>query len=214
MPDTLDPVPALRIRPWPDPVIDTLGHDPRSLYVETFWLPTLGPTTLLLIRHLAQRFDERDDDQAFDLPIAATAHALGLGPREGRNSPLFRSLERLVQFDLAYAHTDGTMAVRRNVPPVNRRHTRRLPAHLQAVHEGWLARSAGPRQVAERRARRAAFMLAELGTDVDLVERSLHHLGFQPGVCREAAMWAATRHHEMTRQLAAEARHPSTLDAA
>lgn len=25
---------ALVIRPWPDPVIDVLGHDPRSPYVE------------------------------------------------------------------------------------------------------------------------------------------------------------------------------------
>lgn len=37
---------TLAIRPWPDPVIDTLGHDPRSLYVERFWLPTLGPPSL------------------------------------------------------------------------------------------------------------------------------------------------------------------------
>ncbi len=36
---------TLTITPWPDPLLDTLGHDPRSLYVETFWLPTLGPTS-------------------------------------------------------------------------------------------------------------------------------------------------------------------------
>ena len=35
---------TLTIRPWNDPVIDALGHDPRSRYAETFWLPTLGPT--------------------------------------------------------------------------------------------------------------------------------------------------------------------------
>jgi hypothetical protein len=34
---------ALRIEPWADPVIDHLGHDPRSAYVEHFWLPILGP---------------------------------------------------------------------------------------------------------------------------------------------------------------------------
>ncbi|MCJ7438215.1 MAG: EAL domain-containing protein, partial [Acidimicrobiia bacterium] len=39
------PMPTtLTICPWPDAVLDTVGHDPRSLYVETFWLPTLGPT--------------------------------------------------------------------------------------------------------------------------------------------------------------------------
>ena len=38
-------VDALQIRPWPDPVIDTVGHDPRSHYVEEFWLGILGPST-------------------------------------------------------------------------------------------------------------------------------------------------------------------------
>jgi len=27
---------ALRVTPWPDPVLDVLGHDPRSWYAETF----------------------------------------------------------------------------------------------------------------------------------------------------------------------------------
>ena len=47
---------AIRVMPWPDPVLDVIGHDPRSWYAETFWLPTLGPTALLLLRHLADRF--------------------------------------------------------------------------------------------------------------------------------------------------------------
>lgn len=33
---------TIRISPWVDPVIDTLGFDPRSFYCEKFWLPTLG----------------------------------------------------------------------------------------------------------------------------------------------------------------------------
>jgi hypothetical protein len=33
--------------PLPDDVIDALGHDPRSHYVETYWLGTLGPPTTL-----------------------------------------------------------------------------------------------------------------------------------------------------------------------
>ena len=34
---------ALRVTPWPDPVLDVLGHDPRSWYAETFWLPDSRP---------------------------------------------------------------------------------------------------------------------------------------------------------------------------
>ena len=29
---------SLHVVPWPDDVIDALGHDPRSNYVEMFWL--------------------------------------------------------------------------------------------------------------------------------------------------------------------------------
>ncbi len=33
-PDPSPPLAVLPVRPWPDPVIDALGHDPRSAYVE------------------------------------------------------------------------------------------------------------------------------------------------------------------------------------
>lgn len=194
---------TVAVRPWPDPVIDTLGHDPRSLYVETFWLPTLGPTTLLLLRHLAHRFDEigarPTDPGVIELPVAATAQALGLAPRDGQNAPVRRGLERLAQFDLAYPHTDGSVAVRRSVPPVSRRHVRRLPPHLRGEHEEWLRQQPAPDAAAVRRARRIAVTMVELGTDVDVAERALHGIGFRPAVCREAATWAHARHRAAER---------------
>ena len=71
---------TLAIRPWPDPVIDTLGHDPRSLYVERFWLPTLGPTSLLLLRRIAAGLDEHPDGIAAR-PRRAVAGARPRSPR-------------------------------------------------------------------------------------------------------------------------------------
>ena len=44
---------TLTIRPWPDEVIDRLGFDPRSPYVERFWLGVLGPSTTWLMRRFA-----------------------------------------------------------------------------------------------------------------------------------------------------------------
>lgn len=183
----------IRVRPWSDPVIDTLGHEPRSAYVERFWLPTLGPTTLLLLRHVAARLDEHP--AGADLPVLETSLALGLGAREGQSSPLRRSFSRLVQFDLACADPAGSMAVRRNVPPINRRHARRLPAALQRAHEAWCsARLAEPPMEAVRRkARLVAVTLVELGEDVEGVERALCTAGFHPAVCRESATWAHER---------------------
>src|SRR5215470_12612651 len=180
---------AIRVAPWPDPVLDVIGHDPRSWYAETFWLPTLGPTALLLLRHLADRFEI--DPAGVELPVADTAAALGLGPRAGQHSPLIRSLGRLRQFELACHQTETTIAVRRTLPPVHRRHVRRLPAGLQARHEEWTAeQQAKPLDLARRRARRFALTLLAQGETLDAVERALHSGGFHPALAHEAVRWA------------------------
>jgi hypothetical protein len=181
------------IRPWPDPVIDTLGHDPRAPYPERFWLPTLGPTALLLLRHVAHRFDR--SPEGFTLRLAETSRCLGLGEREGRSSPLARSLGRLVQFDLAAFEDEGaTLAVRRHVPPINRRHVRRLPPALQEEYEAWTgAHLAEPPLAGVRRnARRIALLLLGSGESRPEVEHSLGGAGFSPAVARDAALWAWT----------------------
>ncbi len=195
---------TLAIRPWPDPVIDTLGHDPRSIYVERFWLPTLGPTSLLLLRRIAAGLDEHPE--GIQLDLGELSQALGLGHREGNSSPVVRSLDRLMQFDLACGEREAGYAVRRSVPPVNRRHVGRLPAPLQDEHRAWAERALAepPLAIARRRARRLAFTLLEQGDDFDHVERVLHDIGFHPTICRESAEWANERHrHALEEAVAA-----------
>jgi hypothetical protein len=185
---------AIRVMPWPDPVLDAIGHDPRSWYVETFWLPTLGPTALLLLRHLADRFES--NPKGVDLPVADTAAALGLGPREGQSSPLIRSLSRLQQFELACSDGDVTMAVRTTLPPVHRRHVRRLPSGLQARHAEWIEEQATkPVDLARRRARKFALTLLMQDEPIDAVERALHSGGFHPALAHEAVRWARDQAH-------------------
>ena len=50
-----DPLKVIRMT---DPVIDELGHDVRSAYVETYWLPILGPTAIWATRRMADWLDE------------------------------------------------------------------------------------------------------------------------------------------------------------
>ena len=185
---------TLTLTPWTDPIIDTLGHDPRSEYVERFWLPTLGPTTLLLLRRLATTFDRSPDSVTLD--VADLSQSLGLGAREGGSSPLFRSIDRLIQFDLAVLLKPSHYAVRRNAPPVNRRHMHRLPLSLQREHEDWVDIQLGesPLEHARQRARRVAFALFEQREQLDQVEHTLLSIGFHPSVCRESAEWAHERH--------------------
>ncbi len=184
---------TMRIKPWADEVIDTLGFDPRSIYCEKFWLPTLGPTALLLMRRFAVCFDEHPAGTEVDL--SELAGSLGLSPAMGPNGPIGRTLGRLVQFDLAQ-EADGCMAVRRKLPPVNRRHVRRLPLPIQRAHEEWVAAQlAAPHREAERRnSRRLALTLVELGEDLGTTERTLGAAGFHPTVCRESSAWAWDRH--------------------
>src|SRR5262245_6498433 len=187
---------ALRVTPGPLPVLCVLGQSPRSWYAETFWLPTLGPTSLLLMRHLADRFERSPD--AVELPVADTAAALGLGARDGNSSPLMRSLNRLQQFELASQEDETTIAVRRALPPVHRRHVRRLPAALQARHEEWVTSlGAAPIELARRRARRVALTLVVQGEAIDAVERALHTSGFHPALAHEAVRWARDREREL-----------------
>jgi hypothetical protein len=187
---------TVRIRPWPDPVIDTLGHDPRSRYAETFWLPAVGPTCLLLLRRAADCFDEHPDGVAVD--TAELSAALGLGFREGAASPLVRALERLVHFDLAVRAGDD-LAVRRTLPPVTGRHLRRLPMTLQRRHARWAEETlqGAPLALARRRACRLALELAAVEDDPDTIERALGRVGFHPALCREAAAWAHRRHLDL-----------------
>jgi len=188
------PATLLTVSPWPDPVIDALGHDPRSTYVEQFWLGILGPSTTWLLRRLAAGLDAFPT--GFELDLADTAASLGLGAKGGRHSPFMRALGRCCQFDLAMARSDGALAVRRKVPPLNRRQVLRLPPSLVAAHQAWqeseLRTPAAEQQ--RRRARRLALSLLELGEDVDATERQLLRWKFHPGLCRESAVWAWERH--------------------
>lgn len=127
--------PTIRIVPWADPVIDTLGHDPRSGYVETYWLGILGPSATWLMRRLAACLDSQPE--GFELDLQDMAGRLGLGHRGGRNSPFMRSVARCIDFDLAHPRGDGVVAVRRHMPPLSRRQVVRLPPSLQDSHRRW-----------------------------------------------------------------------------
>jgi hypothetical protein len=144
----------------------------------------------LLIRLVAHRFDRAPD--GFTLDLGEASRCLGLGERHGPNSPLGRSLGRIVQFDLATPGADGTLAVRRYVPPINRRHVRRLPASVQEEHDAWVRAhlTETPLAAARRNARRTALLLFGLGDSQPDVERSLGTAGFDPAVARDAAAWA------------------------
>jgi hypothetical protein len=200
------PADSLTIRPWPDPVIDAVGIDPRSYYVETFWLSVLGPSTVWLLRRLVNGLEA--SPAGFELDLADTARQLGLGDKGGRHSPFVRALTRCVQFDLAQLQDDRTFAVRRKVPPLNRRQVAHLPGPLQELHRDWQEAQLGARGVEamRRRSRQLALSLLELGDDLETTERQLLRWRFHPAMAHESAAWAWARHRQA---LAAAASAPA-----
>ncbi len=183
-------VETIRVVGWPDPVIDQLGYDPRSLYVETFWLGILGPTCTWLVRRLATGLD--DQPEGFDLDLEDTARALGLGGRSGRQSPFRRALARCVAFQVARREGPMTLAVRRRLPPLPRRHLLRLPASLQQSHAAWIVpvRSSPVLEDARRDARRLALGLLASGKARPEVELQLVRWHVHPAIAHEATQWA------------------------
>jgi hypothetical protein len=128
------PYERLRVCPLVDPVLDALGHDPRSAYVEQYWLSVLGPSAILLVRRLANGIEAQPD--GFDLNAAEWALELGLGVKGGRHSPFWRSIDRICRFGAAQRN-DDRLAVRRRLPPLTRRQIERLPDHLRRAHDRW-----------------------------------------------------------------------------
>ena len=70
---TLDE-PVLVIVPWHDDVVDRIGYDPRSPYVETFWLNVFGPTSTWILRRMVTGLDEYPG--GYELDLEQTAGAL------------------------------------------------------------------------------------------------------------------------------------------
>ncbi|MFK8025370.1 MAG: hypothetical protein AB8G26_15540 [Ilumatobacter sp.] len=160
------------IRPWIDPIVDELGHDPRSAYVEQFWLGVLGPTATWVLRRLTNGLAEHPDGYTLDL--ASTARSMGLSYRTGRSSPFSKALLRCTMFGLAHQTSDG-FAVRRRIPQVAQRHLRRLPPGVQRAHDTFEATATSVDHF--DRAHRLAMAMLEVGDDAATIEHQLRSLG-------------------------------------
>ena len=179
------PAPRLAIEPWPDPVIDRLGHDPRSAYVERFWLSILGPSTVVLLRRLAVELDQHPEGVSLDL--AETAASIGVGMKGGRQSAFMRTVDRVCRFGGARWQGPEQLGVRRKLPPLTRGQLLRLSPGLQQQHEAWVGSTTTPSAMTtwcacESGRGGLALSLLELGEDPSTAEQPAP-LALPPG-CR------------------------------
>lgn len=188
---SLSPLPAVAesspfpdravITPWLDPVVDVRGYDPRSAYVERFWLAVLGPSATWLMRRWAAEFDDHPD--GYEVELADVARSMGLSVAKGHASPFARSVQRCVMFGVARARSDG-WSIRRRLPQVAQRHLTRLPEPVQHAHAEWL-RATITLDALERAHTLAAAMLG-VGDDPGVVPAQLMAVGVSGPVAEEA----------------------------
>ncbi len=98
--------PVMAVRPWRDEVVEQHGFDARHVYVETFWLPVLGPSAVLALRRFADWMDSRPVGVEVDLVDLGAS--LGLGAGTGRHTVF--GIQQLAQslLELRHARTTQT----------------------------------------------------------------------------------------------------------
>lgn len=180
--------PILTVVPWADAETARCGYDPRSAYVERFWLGVLGPSAVWLLRRFARGFD--DHPQGFRVNLADTGRALGLGEGTGRSSTVIRTIERCCQFGAAQLLGASKLAVRTHLPPLSPRQVARLPESVQAAHERWRDPEVDPAEL--RRAVAATLSMLRRGEDPWTVEANLTAWGFGESLASHAVRQALT----------------------
>ncbi|MCU1488316.1 MAG: hypothetical protein JWN67_5062 [Actinomycetia bacterium] len=121
---------VVRISGLNDPTLAARGHHVRDLYVETFWLPILGPSAVWLLRHASFHIDASGQ---YIVGSEELGKRLGLNG-VGRGSPLCRAFDRLVNFHAAVRDGDDTWRFRLHLGDLPRRHVGRLDEGMQKVH--------------------------------------------------------------------------------
>ena len=182
---------TLTVRPWVDPIVDDIGHDPRSTYVERFWLAILGPSTTFFLRYVAERLEAAPE--GFELDLADCASCAG--PRGACRPPgaaFPRTVARSCQFGATRLPGGPVIEVRRRLPPLSTRQLRRLPRARQVDHARWLDEAAAsvPEHDLRDQARRLALSIVDLGEGREATERQLRRWRFHPTLAGDAAEWA------------------------
>jgi hypothetical protein len=157
----------LQFDPWHDPHFDRWGVEPRSPYVERFWVPVLGPSAFVLARNITAVFASHHG--SYNIDTETQAALIGTSPGQLR-----RIVERLVQFGLAKRIVTDHIAIRTSWPAIGNGALRQLPEPLRQAHGDWmlLTDTLDPEGASARRWWR--YTITAHGTGVSPVELDVH----------------------------------------
>jgi hypothetical protein len=119
------------------------GVDPRSRYVDHYWIPTLGPTAVCLARALMRMIARRGE--TVEVQVEHLAAVLGLRPDGDVNGELRAAFRRLDDADIVVVDPEGGLLVRGQFPYLTEEQVAHLPAPLVEAHRspGSLQAAAG-----------------------------------------------------------------------
>ena len=116
----------------PVPAVNRAGFPLDHPYIERCWAPILGPSSILLLRRMPDLWKQ---STTVAVPLDELATSLGLGHGTGRNSPIWRTLDRVVRFRFAEWSGERELDVYTEAPPLSARHIDRVPDSTWARHE-------------------------------------------------------------------------------
>lgn len=119
--------PSFDVYGWSAQVAGDCRFDARDLYVEMFWLPILGPSSVLAVRRFADLLTNEPGGARIDL--VEFGSSLGIGTGTGRHTQINRTLGRLIDFGIARFSEDH-LEVHTTLPSVPSGLRRRLPLSL------------------------------------------------------------------------------------
>jgi hypothetical protein len=125
-------------RPHPNRMVRASGLEPTDPYLEWCWLPVVGPSTVALVRRVADL--TRSSGEA-RIPLSDLGRLLGLGAVEvpSHNNKLVRTMARAEQFGLAFTNVgvpgeSVTFGIHSHVALVPARLLDRLPEVARQRH--------------------------------------------------------------------------------
>ena len=177
---------SLRILHWRDPILDSHGFGVDSEYAELFWLPTLGPSVLWLLRRVATFLISNNDSVAIESELLGAM--LGLKFGKARDSLIEKTIRRCIYFSVARPTGSDSIAFKTSLGPLSQRQLERLPEPLRALHERHAPVDLSTRLIREElQARKIAMTLAQMGVSNDEIPSALERLNFEGDLASRVA---------------------------
>lgn len=158
------------------------AYDP---YIETFWLPVLGPTATWLMNELC--FQALTSSGSFTIPTHEMSLRVGTGSREGTSSPVVKQLSRLCQAHVVYRYSQSEYLVPRTIEPVKKPLILKLSDEQLARHEKWMDRlQTSPAETQKKRVRALVTRLEMMGSSEATISTALLSTGLHPSIIGQA----------------------------